>query len=396
MTKLRWHHLLYNQARFSSHWCQRMAYQLNLNWPEFLEKYWQKQPVVLKNAFPNFVDPITPDELAGLAMEAEVDSRLVSHKNGQWQASNGPFEHFDNLGETGWSLLAQAVNHWHAPSAELVRPFRVLPDWRLDDLMISFSVPGGGVGPHIDQYDVFIIQGMGSRRWRVGDKLPMRQFCPHPALLHVDPFPPIIDEDLEPGDILYIPPGFPHDGFTHETALNYSVGFRGPNGRDLISSFADYVLENDLGGEHYSDPDLTCREHPGRVEDYEFGRLREMMIEVINQPEALKQWFGRFVTTPRHELDIAPAEPPYEQDEIVGALMDGDVLTRLSGLRVLEVGGSYFINSERLDTVDPKAADALCRYTVLGKKELGDALENPAFVAELTGLVNQGYWFFDE
>ncbi|MDU7146823.1 MAG: cupin domain-containing protein [Veillonella sp.] len=176
-----------------------MAYQLNINWPEFLEKYWQKQPVVLKNAFPDFVDPITPDELAGLAMEPEVDSRLVSLKNGKWQASNGPFEHFDGLGETGWSLLAQAVNHWHMPAAELVRPFRVLPDWRLDDLMISFSVPGGGVGPHIDQYDVFIIQGMGSRRWRVGDKLPMRQFCPHPALLHVDPFPPIIDEDLQPG-----------------------------------------------------------------------------------------------------------------------------------------------------------------------------------------------------
>lgn len=196
-----------------------MAYQLNLNWPEFLEKYWQKQPVVLKNAFPNFVDPITPDELAGLAMEPEVDSRLVSHFNGKWQASNGPFEHFDDLGETGWSLLAQAVNHWHMPAAELVRPFRVLPDWRLDDLMISFSVPGGGVGPHIDQYDVFIIQGMGSRRWRVGDKLPMRQFCPHPALLHVDPFEPIIDEDLAPGDILYIPHGFPHDGFTRKRRL---------------------------------------------------------------------------------------------------------------------------------------------------------------------------------
>lgn len=387
---------LYNQARLSSHWCGTMAYQLNLNWPEFLEKYWQKQPLVLKNAFPNFVDPITPDELAGLAMEVEVDSRLVSQTHGQWQASHGPFEHFDNLGETGWSLLAQAVNHWHAPSAELVTPFRVLPDWRLDDLMISFSVPGGGVGPHIDQYDVFIIQGMGSRRWRVGDKLPLKQFCPHPALLHVEPFEPIIDEDLAPGDILYIPPGFPHDGFTHQTALNYSVGFRGPNGRDLISSFADYALENDLGGEHYSDPDLTCREHPGRVEEYELDRLRGMMTELINQPEDFKQWFGRFVTTPRHELDIAPAQPPYEQDEVIEALMDGAVLTRLSGLRVLEVGGSFFINSERLDTVEPNAADALCRYTIVGKQELGEALQNPAFVAELTGLVNQGYWFFDE
>jgi len=262
--------------------------------------------------------------------------------------------------------------------------------------MISFSVPGGGVGPHIDQYDVFIIQGMGSRRWRVGDKLPMRQFCPHPALLHVDPFEPIIDEDLEPGDILYIPPGFPHDGVTHETALNYSVGFRGPNGRDLISSFADYALENDLGGEHYADPDLTCREHPGRVEGYELDRLRGMMIEMINQPEDFKQWFGRFITTPRHELDIAPAEPPYETEEIVEALKGGEMLTRLNGLRVLNVDETIFINSERLDTQDLNAADALCRYACIGRQQLGDALNNRAFMAELTGLVNQGYWYFDE
>ena len=372
-----------------------MAYQLTQNWQEFLEKYWQKQPVVLKNAFPNFVDPITPDELAGLAMEPEVDSRLVSRsEDGQWQASNGPFEHFDNLGEKGWSLLAQAVNHWHEPSAELVRPFRVLPDWRLDDLMISFSVPGGGVGPHIDQYDVFIIQGMGSRRWRVGDKLPMRQFCPHPALLHVDPFTPIIDEDLEPGDILYIPPGFPHDGFTHETALNYSVGFRGPNGRDLISSFADYALENDLGGEHYSDPDMTLRDHPGKVEGYELDRLRGMMIEMISQPEDFKQWFGRFATTPRHELDIAPAQPPYETTEVIDALLQGDSLTRLSGLRVLNVGDSFFVNSEPLVTTQFAAADALCRYTTVSQKELGEALQDGEFATLLTELVNNGYWYF--
>ncbi|WP_131864047.1 ribosomal protein uL16 3-hydroxylase [Biostraticola tofi] len=373
-----------------------MAYQLNLNWPEFLEKYWQKHPVVLKNAFADFIDPITPDELAGLAMESEVDSRLVSHTDGQWQARFGPFTHFDNLGETGWSLLAQAVNHWHAPSAELVRPFRMLPDWRLDDLMISYSVPGGGVGPHIDQYDVFIIQGMGRRRWRVGDNVPLQQFCPHPALLHVEPFTPIIDTELEPGDILYIPPGFPHDGLTYESALNYSVGFRGPNGRDLLSSFADYALEHDLGGEHYSDPDLTCREHPGRVEEHELNRLREMMIATINQPDDFLQWFGRFATTPRHELDIAPAEPAYQHDEIADALIGGSNLTRAAGLKVLSISDTCFVNSELLEIVDPKAADALCRYTVIGKNELGEALHHPAFIAQLTRLVNQGYWYFDE
>lgn len=117
-----------------------MEYQLTLNWPDFLERHWQKRPVVLKRGFNNFIDPISPDELAGLAMESEVDSRLVSHQDGKWQVSHGPFESYDHLGETNWSLLVQAVNHWHEPTAALMRPFRELPDWRIDDLMISFSV----------------------------------------------------------------------------------------------------------------------------------------------------------------------------------------------------------------------------------------------------------------
>ena len=159
-----------------------MEYQLTLNWPDFLERHWQKRPVVLKRGFNNFIDPISPDELAGLAMESEVDSRLVSHQDGKWQVSHGPFESYDHLGETNWSLLVQAVNHWHEPTAALMRPFRELPDWRIDDLMISFSVPGGGVGPHLDQYVVFIIPGTGRRRLRVGEKLQMQQHCPYAVL----------------------------------------------------------------------------------------------------------------------------------------------------------------------------------------------------------------------
>lgn len=281
-----------------------MEYQLTLNWPDFLERHWQKRPVVLKRGFNNFIDPISPDELAGLAMESEVDSRLVSHQDGKWQVSHGPFESYDHLGETNWSLLVQAVNHWHEPTAALMRPFRELPDWRIDDLMISFSVPGGGVGPHLDQYDVFIIQGTGRRRWRVGEKLQMKQHCPHPDLLQVDPFEAIIDEELEPGDILYIPPGFPHEGYALENAMNYSVGFRAPNTRELISGFADYVLQRELGGNYYSDPDVPPRAHPADVLPQEMDKLREMMLELINQPEHFKQWFGEFISQSRHELDI--------------------------------------------------------------------------------------------
>lgn len=119
-----------------------MDYQLDLNWPDFIQRYWQKRPVVLKRGFKNFVDPISPDELAGLAMENEVDSRLVSHQDEKWQVAHGPFESYDHLGENNWSLLVQAVDHWHEASAALMHPFRTIPDWRMDDLMISFSVPG--------------------------------------------------------------------------------------------------------------------------------------------------------------------------------------------------------------------------------------------------------------
>ena len=160
-----------------------MSYQLDIDWLHFLAHYWQKKPVVLRKAFKNFQDPITPDELAGLAMEQEIESRLVTNKQGKWDAKFGPFESYDHLGETNWSLLVQAVDHWHAEAATLVEPFRCLPQWIFDDLMISYATPKGGVGPHIDQYDVFIIQGMGKRRWRVGDIDPnYKQFCSHPAL----------------------------------------------------------------------------------------------------------------------------------------------------------------------------------------------------------------------
>ena len=123
-------------------------------------------------------------------------------------------------------------------------------------------------------------------------------------------FEAIIDEELEPGDILYIPPGFPHEGYALENAMNYSVGFRAPNTRELISGFADYVLQRELGGNYYSDPDVPPRAHPADVLPQEMDKLREMMLELINQPEHFKQWFGEFISQSRHELDIAPPEPP--------------------------------------------------------------------------------------
>lgn len=191
-----------------------------------------------------------------------------------------------------------------------MRPFRFLPDWRIDDLMISFAVPGGGVGPHFDQYDVFIIQGTGRRRWRVGEKVPMKQHCRHPYLLQVEPFDAIIDEEMQPGGILYISPCFPHEGYSLENAINYSVGFRAPSGRELISGFADYVLARELGSYRYSDPEVPMRDCPSQILPQEIEGIRKVMQDVIDQPEHFANWFGELISQSRHELDLAPLEPP--------------------------------------------------------------------------------------
>lgn len=373
-----------------------MDYQLDLDWNDFLQRYWQKRPVVLKRGFKNFVDPISPDELAGLAMENEVESRLVSNQDGRWNVSHGPFESYDHLGENGWSVLVQAVDHWHEPSSHMMTPFRHIPDWRMDDLMISFSVPGGGVGPHLDQYDVFIIQGTGRRRWRVGEKVAMKQHCPHPDLLQVEPFEAIIDEELEPGDIVYIPPGFPHDGYSLENSLNYSVGFRAPNAREMVSGFADFVLSRELGSHRYSDPDLTEREHPAEVQPAELDKLRSMMLDLIGNPAHFNSWFGEFISQSRHELDLAPPEPPYQAGEIYELLDSGETLERLGGLRVLRVGDVCYVNGEAMTTEHIGAVDAIARHKTVTKEMLGDALDDPSFLALLSALVNSGYWYFND
>lgn len=373
-----------------------MDYQLDLDWNDFLQHYWQKRPVILKRGFKSFIDPISPDELAGLAMENEVDSRLVSHQDGRWQVAHGPFESFDHLGEHNWSLLVQAVDHWHEASSALMRPFRQLPDWRMDDLMISFSVPGGGVGPHLDQYDVFIIQGTGRRRWRVGEKVPMKQHCPHPDLLQVEPFDAIIDEEMEPGDILYIPPGFPHEGYALENSLNYSVGFRAPNGRELVSGYADYVLAHELGSQRYSDADIAQRENPADMLPQEVEALRQMILDLVQQPEHFHHWLGEFISQSRHELDIAPPEPPYQAGEIYELLQQGESLQRLGGLRVLRVGVRCFVNGELIDTEHQQAANALCQNFSVDAQMLGEAVDDPSFLALLTALINSGYWYFND
>lgn len=382
----------------------------NIQWGElsleqFLTQYWQKKPVLLKNGFKAFIDPLTADELAGLALEEDIESRVVSCANGEWDLHTGPFTEFSHFGDSDWTLLVQAVDHWHPPAAQLLQPFRFIPNWRIDDLMVSFSAPGGGVGPHLDQYDVFIVQGEGKRHWRVG--MPdnsLQQLCPHPRLLQVSPFVSCIDVITEPGDILYIPPGCPHEGTSIENSLNYSIGFRAPAQKDLLTGMADYLIDNNISGKRFTDPERQPASSVGAILPADLQQIKQLMQQLLADEQMLPLWFGELITQPKHELDQNEPDPHYQMEEIEEYLQEGSVLSRLGGLRCCYFQASdtsditLFINGERC-TLPPdelRTAKLLTDFTELSSNNNQHFCQSPQRLMLLTNYINQGYWYFSE
>ncbi|QLE09502.1 cupin domain-containing protein [Pseudoalteromonas shioyasakiensis] len=379
-------------------------YQLSINsltQEQFLAQYWQKKPLLIKQGFKDFTDPIEPEELAGLAMEESIESRIVTNHSNDWQAHHGPFEDFSLLTEKHATLLVQAVDHWHSDAAQLLEPFRFIPNWRIDDLMISYSTPGGGVGPHLDQYDVFIIQGQGKRHWRVGmPDANLRQFAQNKSLLQVEQFPAVIDCVLEPGDILYIPPGCPHEGYAVENALNYSVGFRAPNQRDLLSQFADHLIDTELGNQRYSDAELKLRDSKGELKEFEAENVKQLMIAAINDDAIFKTWLGNNMSQPKHEMDLAPLEEPYTLDNLLELLRDDEVVfERLGGTRaiyqvigdkiLLSVNGINYMH----DLHELELIKKLTDQTWLTAADINSSKNNHIFLKTFTTLLNEGIWF---
>jgi len=369
---------------------------------EFLSKYWQKKPVVIKQGFKNFVDPIDPDELAGIAMEETVQSRLVYQKDDQWQAEFGPFESYERLGDNNWSLIVQALDNFSEEAAELIEPFRFIPHWRLDDLMASFATQGGGVGPHIDNYDVFICQGVGKRRWRVGDRGEHVEVIAHEALLHVEPFEAIIDVELETGDILYIPPGFPHDGVSLTPSMSFSVGFRANSAISLLSGFADYLIDNDLGTTLLEDPNRQAIKNSGEVTRDDYHAIKQQLQNLLDDDKRFEDFTGAFLTNAKHELDLMPSEEPFANEE-VQQLLAIHAVKRLGGLRAFYFEDSIdkgicYINGEQIcftNNIAP-AIKLLCDQVVVTPEQLTPWRENQDFVELMVDLLDNGYWFWTE
>ena len=309
---------------------------------EFLDQYWQKKPLVIRQAFPDFKSVISPNELAGLAGEPRIESRLVIEKGeaGSWQLIDGPFsdKDFSVLPKSHWTLLVQDIDK-HVPETRgILMPFSFIPNWRFDDLMVSFAPKQGSVGAHTDGYDVFLLQGMGKRKWQVSAG-PLHK----PALLeNVDiqvlaDFEPAQEWLLEPGDILYLPPHYGHHGVAMEDCMTFSIGFRAPNQSETLDAVINDLVEHSMAKRHYQDSDLQAARH-----GYEIGleavlRLKKLLHETIEEAEPLLlATFGKLVTETKPSL-VSLAEEVYADKPSVKMLVEqfetGYVLFRNPYLR---------------------------------------------------------------
>lgn len=278
----------------------------------FLEEYWQKRPLLIKNAIPGFQSPITPEELAGLAMEDEVESRIVSRIEQQWHLEQGPFGDADFLRDGKWSLLVQRVNEWFPEVDALRGCVDFLPTWRFDDVMVSYANDGAGVGPHFDQYDVFLLQGAGQRLWKVGTRCDAATpTIDADGLVLIEEFDADQVHLLNPGDVLYIPPGYAHCGTAVSESMTYSLGFRAPHLADLVARLSDSVIETLRDSLLLEDKDsMRVQPRPGEITDQHLANAR---TAVVNAMEALgnPDWFPELLSEADDDLPMNEASISY-------------------------------------------------------------------------------------
>ena len=301
---------------------------------QFLRDYWQKRPLLIRNAFANFISPIEPEDLAGLACEEGVLARLIEHapQQDRWQVRHGPFaeDDFPCMPDHDWTLLVQDVDKWDADIRALLDHFQFLPRWRIDDIMISFAATGGSVGAHIDQYDVFLLQAKGQRRWQIDASAnPKTDFRDDVDIKLLREFHPTHDWVLQPGDMLYLPPGVPHHGVALDPCLTFSVGTRAPAVAELLGDYVDTLAADAPETLRYSDADLTLPADPFEIDAQALTRVETALRQLrMDDPEQFADWFGSFMTTYRCAVMPAAIDPPADPKATAQALRKGALLLR--------------------------------------------------------------------
>jgi 50S ribosomal protein L16 3-hydroxylase len=312
----------------------------------FMRDVWQRKPLVIRNAFPGFAPPVTRDDLFELARRDDTESRLVTRFGERWSLRHGPLPRLPSTRRRQWTLLVQGVDLLDDAAHELLARFRFVPDARLDDLMVSYATDGGGVGPHVDSYDVFLLQAWGRRRWRISRQRDL-SLVPNAPLKLLADFRATEEWLLEPGDMLYLPPGIAHDGVAMGECLTYSVGFRAPTYQELLEPWlADFADASSLRG-RYADPGLPPARRPAALPAGMAGQIHHALTHRRPNVGDTRRFLLRYLSEPKAQIVFdRPARPVSAGQFRQRAARRGLVLDRST--RMLYAGGEVGINGDCL------------------------------------------------
>lgn len=343
---------------------------------QFLRDYWHKKPLLIRNAIPGFKPLLSMEALTKLASTNHAESRLVTNVDGQWNMQHGPLESLPPLDQKEWTMLVQGVNLFDAKADALLRQFRFLPDARLDDLMVSFATDGGGVGPHFDSYDVFLLQAQGQRRWSIGPQkdLTLVEGLPLKILANFKPNEEFV---LNPGDMLYLPPHYAHDGIAIGDCQTYSIGFRSPSYQELGEAFLQFMADSiDLPG-RYGDPELEATAKPAEIPRHMLNTITEEINKVSFTEEDITIFLGEYMSEPKHNVFFTgPAKPLTFGKFGESAAKKGLSLSRKT--QMLYRGKHVFINGESfgVSRADKITLELLANNRALTGAELGQASDD--------------------
>lgn len=360
---------------------------------QFLEEYWQKKPLLIRQAVPGFAGVLTRDELFDLACDPDVESRHVRREGEQWILEHGPQMRGRLRGKRHpWTVLVQGVNLWVPEGDRLLHHFDFIPQARLDDLMISYAVDGGGVGPHFDNYDVFLLQGTGRRRWLISDQQD-RALVEGAPLRILQNFEPTHDWTLEPGDMLYLPPHWAHNGIAVGECTTYSIGFRSPTAQELGTEFLGWMQERLCLDGLYADPDLSPQTHSAEIAPRMIDQIERMLAGIRWTRADVAAFVGEYLTEPKSHIFFDPPEEPLKRKAFARALESrGFALDPRSLLLFSEAG--FHLNGEAIEipeTLAPQITE-LADHRRLG----AGSLWTPALLDLLHGWYCDGFGGPDE
>ena len=313
---------------------------------EFLRRHWQKKPLLARNALDAHVSGITRDRLFALAGREDVESRIVTRIRSRWRVRDGPFEvgELRRLPASGWTLLVQGADLAVPQAGRLLREFSFIPYARFDDIMVSYAAPGGGVGPHFDSYDVFLVQGEGERRWRVSAQRDLDLVADAPLRI-LRKFKVEQEWTLARGDVLYLPPRYAHEGVAVGECITWSIGFRAPDAHELGSRFLDFQHDRLALEGVYSDPDLKPARRPALIPTAMLKHTAGVLERLRWSAADVAEFTGRFLTEPKPHVVFARPRRPLSRPAFARALARKGVQLAPAS-RLLFHGRRIFMNGE--------------------------------------------------